>query len=61
MNCGIVHLQGTFSIVKCDMIKGMSRMSRILIFSYRLKEVINPYVLHCFEAKELFVSLEPDV
>ena len=28
--------------------RGMSRMSEILILSYRLKEVINPYVLHCF-------------
>ena len=28
--------------------RGMSRMSGILILSYRLKEVINSYVLHCF-------------
>ena len=28
--------------------RGMSRMSRILILSYRLKEMINSYVLHCF-------------
>ena len=27
----------------------------------RLKEVINSYVLHCFEFKELFISLQPDV
>ena len=27
---------------------GMSRMSGILILSYRLKEVINSYVLYCF-------------
>ena len=32
----------------CDMIKGMSRMSEILILSYSLKEVINSYVLRCF-------------
>ena len=28
--------------------RGMSRMSGILILSYRLKEVINSYVLYCF-------------
>ena len=28
--------------------RGMSRMSGILILSYRLKEVINSYVLHYF-------------
>ena len=45
----------------CDMIKGMSQMSLILILSYRLKEMINSYFLHCFEFKELFISLQPDV
>ena len=44
-----------------DMIRGMSRMSGIMILSYRLKEVINSYVLHFFEIKELFISPEPDV
>ena len=34
--------------ILCDMIKGMSQMSGILILSYRLKEVTNSYVLHCF-------------
>ena len=29
--------------------RGMSRMSGILILSYRLKEVTNSYVFHCFE------------
>ena len=29
--------------------RGMSRMSGILILSYRLKEVINFYLLHCFK------------
>ena len=28
--------------------RGMGHMSRILILSYRLKEVTNSYVLHCF-------------
>ena len=36
-------------------------MSEILILNYRLKEVINSYILHFFEVKELFISLEPDV
>ena len=29
--------------------RGMVRMSKILILSYRLKEAINSYVLHCLE------------
>ena len=28
--------------------RGMSQMSRILIWSYRLKDLTNSYVLHCF-------------
>ena len=35
-------------------------MSGILILSYRLKEVINSFVLHS-EFKEFFISLQPDV
>ena len=38
-----------FKKVICDMIKGMSWMSQILILSYRLKEVTNSIVLHCLE------------
>ena len=34
--------------------RGMSRMSGILILSYRLKEVINSYVLHCFWIERIF-------
>ena len=41
--------------------RGKSWMSVILILSYRLKKVINSYVLHCFEFKEMFISLQPDV
>ena len=33
--------------------RGMSRMSGILILSYRLKEVISSYVLHCFWIKRI--------
>ena len=33
--------------------RGMSRMSGILILSYRLKEMINSYVLHCFELQRI--------
>ena len=40
-------------IKKCDLIKGISPMSGVLILSYRLKEVINSYVLHCFELQRI--------
>ena len=33
--------------------RGMNRMSGILILSYRLKEVINSYVLHCFWTQKI--------
>ena len=33
--------------------RGMSRMSGILILNYRLKEMINSYVLHCFWIKRI--------
>ena len=33
--------------------RGMSRMSGILIWSYRLKEMTNSYVLHCFELQRI--------
>ena len=36
-------------------------MSRMLVLSYRLKEVINScFTYIVFEANELFISLEPD-
>ena len=45
----------------CDMIKVNELDVRNMILNYRLKEVINSYVLHSFEVKELFISREPDV
>ena len=33
--------------------RGMSRMSELLILSYRLKDVLNSYVLHCFWIKRI--------
>ena len=33
--------------------RGMSRMSGILLLSYRLKEVINSFALHCFWCKRV--------
>ena len=37
--------------------RGMSRMSGILILSYRLKKVTNSYVLHCFwTSKNVHIS-----
>ena len=44
----ITKLKLKCNILKCDMIKGMSQMSGKLILSYRLKQVIASFVLHCF-------------
>ena len=41
--------------------RGMSWMLAIFILSYRLKEMTNSNVLHCFfNFKELFISPQPD-
>ena len=33
--------------------RGMSRMSKTLILSYRVKDLMNCYVLHCFELNRI--------
>ena len=55
--CGIVHilLQAYihYRYLYVTWSRGMSRMSGMLILSYRLKEVINSHVLHCFWLKRI--------
>ena len=44
---------GSYHATDVTWSRGMSRMSGILILSYRLKEMINSYVLHCFELQRI--------
>ena len=45
----------------CDIIKGMSRMSRTLILSYRLEEVTILMFYIVLNFKECIISPQPDV
>ena len=50
--CCIIYVTGS---------RGIGQMSGILILSYRLKEVRNSYVLHCFEFQKLFIVPQLDI